>query len=178
MRVQTQKTYLKRVIRHYICRRFEYGSNPISQTWLQIPRIIARSGRVLGLRPANERRRYKVTPSLIGWAQTKNQLWRYNNFPVPTRCAFPHTNASYLGVPPSGMRGPLWHLKPYNGLEFLCSMVNWWWPIRIWNEIEYLRYNLHTCVYMITLLIFPPYQRIKISGKYTTKTTNYLMLTR
>ena len=23
-----------------------------------------------GLRPANERRRYKVTPSLIGWAQT------------------------------------------------------------------------------------------------------------
>ena len=28
---------------------------------------------ILGLRPANERRRYKVTPSLIGWAQTKNQ---------------------------------------------------------------------------------------------------------
>ena len=25
---------------------------------------------ILGLRPANERRRYKVTPSLIGWAQT------------------------------------------------------------------------------------------------------------
>ena len=24
---------------------------------------------ILGLRPANERRRYKVTPSLIGWAQ-------------------------------------------------------------------------------------------------------------
>ena len=24
----------------------------------------------LGLRPANERRRYKVTPSLIDWAQT------------------------------------------------------------------------------------------------------------
>ena len=28
---------------------------------------------ILGLRPANERRRYKVTPSLIGWAQAKNQ---------------------------------------------------------------------------------------------------------
>ena len=28
------------------------------------------TGLVLGLRPANERRRYKVTPSLIGWAQT------------------------------------------------------------------------------------------------------------
>ena len=25
---------------------------------------------VLGLCPANERRRYEVTPSLIGWAQT------------------------------------------------------------------------------------------------------------
>ena len=27
-------------------------------------------GMILGLRRANERRRYKVTPSLIGWAQT------------------------------------------------------------------------------------------------------------
>ena len=27
-------------------------------------------GLILGLRPANERRRYKVTPSLIGLAQT------------------------------------------------------------------------------------------------------------
>ena len=28
------------------------------------------AGLSLGLRPANGRRRYKVTPSLIGWAQT------------------------------------------------------------------------------------------------------------
>ena len=33
-----------------------------------------KTGLILGLCPANERRRYKVTPSLIGWAQTKNQL--------------------------------------------------------------------------------------------------------
>ena len=33
------------------------------------------SGRILGLRPANERRRYKVTPPLTGWAQTWNQPW-------------------------------------------------------------------------------------------------------
>ena len=33
------------------------------------------SGLIPGLHPANERRRYKVTPSLIGWAQTKNQLY-------------------------------------------------------------------------------------------------------
>ena len=25
---------------------------------------------ILGVRPANERRRYNVTPSLIGWVQT------------------------------------------------------------------------------------------------------------
>ena len=31
------------------------------------------TGLILGLRPANEKRRYKVTPSLIGWAQTYNQ---------------------------------------------------------------------------------------------------------
>ena len=30
----------------------------------------SRPGLILGLRPANERRHYKVTPSLIGWAQT------------------------------------------------------------------------------------------------------------
>ena len=31
------------------------------------------TGLILGLRPANERRCYFVTPSLIGWAQTYNQ---------------------------------------------------------------------------------------------------------
>ena len=36
------------------------------------------SGLILGLRPANEKRRYKVTPSLIGWAQTYNQPWAFN----------------------------------------------------------------------------------------------------
>ena len=33
------------------------------------------AGLILGLRPDNKRRRYKVTPSLIGWAQTLNQPW-------------------------------------------------------------------------------------------------------
>ena len=31
------------------------------------------TGMILGLHPDNERRCYKVTPSLIGWAQTLNQ---------------------------------------------------------------------------------------------------------
>ena len=32
--------------------------------------INGRSELILGLHPANDRRRYKVKPSLIGWAQT------------------------------------------------------------------------------------------------------------
>ena len=36
---------------------------------------------ILGLRPANERRRYKVTPSLIVWTQTYTQPW-YHYFCV------------------------------------------------------------------------------------------------
>ena len=35
--------------------------------------ILCYTGLIQGLRPANERRRYKVTPSLIGWMQTWNQ---------------------------------------------------------------------------------------------------------
>ena len=35
--------------------------------WIFIQRL---AGLILGLHPANERRRYKVTPSLIGWVQT------------------------------------------------------------------------------------------------------------
>ena len=41
-------------------------------------------GLILGLRPANGRRRYKVTPSLIGWAQTSNQPYS-NIFAVSGR---------------------------------------------------------------------------------------------
>ena len=32
--------------------------------------VVFTLGLILGLRPANERRRYKVRASLIGWAQT------------------------------------------------------------------------------------------------------------
>ena len=32
--------------------------------------VRADAGLILSLRPPNKRRRYKVTPSLIGWAQT------------------------------------------------------------------------------------------------------------
>ena len=39
---------------------------PVCSVWL----IDIHTGLILGLPPSNERRRYKVTPSLIGWAQT------------------------------------------------------------------------------------------------------------
>ena len=35
--------------------------------------VFVGSGLILGLRPANERRDYFVTTSLIGWAQAENQ---------------------------------------------------------------------------------------------------------
>ena len=43
------------------------------------------TGQILGMCPANERRRYKATPFLIGWAQTENQpwlhpVWYYNSY--------------------------------------------------------------------------------------------------
>ena len=48
------------------------------------------SGLVLGLRPANERRRYFVTTSLIGWVQAKNRpclywfiRWDYISYHTP-----------------------------------------------------------------------------------------------
>ena len=51
---------------------FEKVGNPllVSFNWWVCLRTMLMSVLVLGLRPANERRRYKVTPSLIGWAQT------------------------------------------------------------------------------------------------------------
>ena len=36
-----------------------------------------RMGLILGLRPANERRRYFVTTSFIGWMQAWDQPWWY-----------------------------------------------------------------------------------------------------
>ena len=43
------------------------SGNPLPE-WILIK--IPDTGLILGLCPANERRRYKVTPSLIGWAHT------------------------------------------------------------------------------------------------------------
>ena len=47
--------------------------------------VFQESGLILGLRPANERHRYKITPSLIDWVQTKNQ---------PLKCSGCDSNGS------------------------------------------------------------------------------------
>ena len=47
----------------------DFFPNPKFQ-WSRQRHLHGNSGLILGLRPANERRRYEVTPSLIGWAQT------------------------------------------------------------------------------------------------------------
>ena len=54
----------------------EQGYNQDHLSGFRIPiihDICNNPGLILGLRPANERRRYKVTPSLIGWAQAYDQ---------------------------------------------------------------------------------------------------------
>ena len=51
-----------------------------------------RPGVILGLRPASERLRYKVTPSLIGWVQTYNQPC----MPIYIGSSLAHTNRRWL----------------------------------------------------------------------------------
>ena len=58
---------------HPNCKLNNYRSETSCYKWSQ------ESGPILGLRPASERRRYKVTPSLIGWAQTQKQPWLWYN---------------------------------------------------------------------------------------------------
>ena len=59
--------------------------NVIFRYFIGVPSIICsrniewKAGLILGLRPANGRRRYFVMTSLIGCAQTYNQPWKRNN---------------------------------------------------------------------------------------------------
>ena len=58
---------------------FVRGFNVLNQTsmyYLETFELDDRApGLILCMCPANERRRYTVTPSLIGWAQTQNNPW-------------------------------------------------------------------------------------------------------
>ena len=52
-----------------VCKSLAILSQPQCVSYWTISRVI-RAGLILSLCSANERRRYKLTPSLIGWAQT------------------------------------------------------------------------------------------------------------
>ena len=56
-----------------------YLASPISIILMKfghwLDQRLSISGLILDLHSANGRRRYEVTPSLIGWAQTQNQPW-------------------------------------------------------------------------------------------------------
>ena len=75
-------------------------------------------GIIVCMRPANERRRYSVTPSLIGWAHTHNDLWMCNEVNV------------------CGKRVALW---PLLGLQYRYILIwsnpchIWWSGTRRWN---------------------------------------------
>ena len=47
----------------------------LARSWIAPSWASILQGLILGLHPANERRHYKVTPSLTGWARTSNQPW-------------------------------------------------------------------------------------------------------
>ena len=47
----------------------------ITYIWALVCQKVSNTGLILGLRPINEKRRYKVTSSLIGWVQTWSQPW-------------------------------------------------------------------------------------------------------
>ena len=67
-------------IRYHICFRRQGLNEYTAMSQTTCPRLI------LGLYPANERRRYFVTTSLIGWAQAYNQPWCLWTFPFIKNC--------------------------------------------------------------------------------------------
>ena len=80
-------------------------------------------GMILSLRPANERRRYKVTPSLIGWAQILNQAW----FTLVSAGVYKPT-APVVNMPVMG-RASTWCKSPICSLnvKFIIVLNNLTW---------------------------------------------------
>ena len=56
------------------CLFSQYGWSPVYTIRWQLQGA-QYTGIILWMRPANERRRYNVTSSLIGWAHTQNNPW-------------------------------------------------------------------------------------------------------
>ena len=82
-------------------------------------------GLILGLCPANERRRYKVTPSLIGWAQTWNQPCATHLHPSLRRSRYPCYLTPKFVIMPKIVNMDRWTFKPHLIIYILCT-----WSIR------------------------------------------------
>ena len=66
------RNIIDKIIKHNVQSNFSCTSRAsFTDTLTTIKNYInIKPGLILGLRPANERRRYKVAASLIGWAET------------------------------------------------------------------------------------------------------------
>ena len=77
------------------------------------------TGIILCMRPANERRRYNVTSSLIGWAHIQNDPWCFTRYDEHAVCMLFNwlclywnsiwTGASTVVGVPDWCRMPCWH---------------------------------------------------------------------
>ena len=88
---------------------------------------------ILGLHPANERRRYKATPSLIGWAQTISPVISYNtHMYIDTPHAFTYT---YIHPPlflhPPYITRTVRHV--FVDLQHALSVVGCWSHVPCWS---------------------------------------------
>ena len=106
--------------------------------WLSC--MILPSGLILGLHPANERR-YKVTPSLIGWAKTLNQLVPWFLLPLGHhhRCPVMLHSIEELG---------------YHWLRFVACSVPWHYLNRCWLVVNWRLGNKFTWQFNTDLHIF------------------------
>ena len=105
------------------------------------------SGLILGLRPVNERRRYKVTPSLIGWAQTWNQPCIYFRW-EPGRSLMGSVESRIEAWPVLAASGSVCRTKT-NIISSTCTVqllrISWLFPnlhshhnlARLWYEWTY-----------------------------------------
>ena len=55
--------------------KYHYDSNVKGVTFFRVQTHNRYQGIILGMCPANERQRYNVTPSLIGWVHSQNDPW-------------------------------------------------------------------------------------------------------
>ena len=102
------------VIWHWYCAIEMFGYPLLSWPKHGYPGII------LCMRPTNERQRYSVTPSLIGWVVTENDIWIYVGWSVSiyslatdqrTACdVFCATRIG--GLPLQGSRNIFWNYPP------------------------------------------------------------------